>query len=477
MEILALIAAIAAMLWGTIFVLRGSLFVGLILVLIVGACFGHQFAHFDVGPLTMTLDRISIAAIAVAYVVQRLLGRLQPKPVTKQDAILFAFLGVLSVSTVYGLSIGIGQEGVPAAWRLIAGYFMPATIYWIARELPSSRDRQTLLFGSLTCFGVYLGVTGIAEYTHQWWAVFPKNIADPTAGLHFGRARGPMLQLPTYGVYVAVCMLAAWLWIPRLPRGGQLAVFCSLPLMMAGVVFSLTRSVWIGAALGATIVLMLSLRGAWRQMVLASIVAAGLLIGLTQADGMLGFQREETAAEAAMSANMRISFAYVSWQMFLDRPLMGCGFGNFPTAVSPYLEDRSVDMPLGLLRGLSHHNTLLSLLCETGILGLTLFVTLLYSWTHTAWKVWRNPKTTDWGRSQATLMLGAMGVYVAQLVFHDLTYTPMENSLMYLLAGLTVALQFRPNDRTSYQQRWTFVSADQMQNENSAPVEYPAGSI
>ncbi len=478
MEILPLIAGVAAMLWGTLFLFRGSLFVGLILVLIVGACFGHQFAHFDVGPLTMTLDRLAMVGIAVAYIVQRLLGRIVPRPVTKQDVVLLSFLGVLSVSTIYGFSIGEGQAGVPAAWRLIAGYFMPATIYWIAREIPSTRDRQMLFLGSLTCFGVYLGVTGIAEYTHQWWAVFPKVIADPTAGIHFGRARGPMLQSPTYGIYVSMCLLATWLWLPRLSRGGQLAVFCTLPLMMLGVVFGLTRSVWIGAALGVTIVLALSLQGAWRRMVLGSIVVAGLLVGITRHDSMMGLKREETAAEAAMSANMRISFAYVSWQMFLDRPLMGFGFGNFPTAVAPYLEDRSTAIPLYHIRGLSHHNTLLSLLTETGIIGLSLFLLLLYSWTRTAWIVWRDPRTADWGRSQATLMLGAMGVYVPQLLFHDLTYTPMENSILYLFAGLTASLRFSLDQRRiNAQEHWTFVPADQMQIETPATTVDPAGSI
>ncbi len=477
MEFLFLIAAVAAMLWGTVFVLRGSLFVGLILMLVVGSCFGHQYTHFDVGPITLTLDRIAIVGIAGAYLFQRLTGRLEPRPFTTQDYVLFAFLGILSVSTVYGLAIGEGQEGVPAAWRLIAGYFIPATIYWIARELPSSRDRWTLLLGSLTCFGVYLGLTGIAEHTQQWWAVFPKNIADPTVGLHFGRARGPMLQLPTYGVYLAVCMLAAWLWLPRLNRFGQLAVFCTLPVMMAGIAFSMTRSVWLGAGLGSVIVLVLSLQGSWRKMVIGSVVAATLLVGLTQADNLLKLKRDETAAEAEMSARSRVSFAYVSWQMFLDRPLMGCGFGNFPTAVLPYLDDRSVDLPLHRLRGLSHHNTLLSLLCETGIIGLSAFCTLLFFWARTAWKVFRDSSIPDWGRSQGVLMLGALGVYVAQLLFHDLTYTPMENSLMYLLAGLTLAVQFKQTDRDIFAERWTFVPADQMLPELAPEIEKPAGSV
>lgn len=477
MEILVIIAAVAAMLWGTVYVLRGSLFVGLIVMLVVGSCFGYQFTHFPVGPITLSLDRIAIAALAAAYVFQRLTGRIEPKPFTTQDYVMFAFLAVLSISTVYGFVIGEGQEGVPAAWRLIAGYFIPTTIYLIARELPSRQERTALFLGSMTVFGVYLGFTGIAEHFQQWWAVFPKNIADPKAGLHFGRARGPMLQLPTYGVYLSACMLAAWLWLPRLSRGGQLAVSCALPVMMAGITFSMTRSVWMGAVLGTMIVLALTLHGNWRRVVLGSMVIGGILVGLTQADNLLRLKRDETAAEAEMSAHLRVGFTYVSWEMFLDRPLMGCGFGNYPTAVLPYLDDRTVEMPLQRLRGLSHHNTLLSLLTETGIIGLSLFCAVLYFWTRTAWRAYRDPSVPDWARSQAVLMLGVMGVYLSQLLFHDLTYTPMDNSLMYLLAGLATALQFNRNERSVYDERWTFVPADQMQIETPTAIEKPAGSI
>ncbi len=66
--------------------------------------------------------------------------------------------------------------------------------------------------------------------------------------------------------------------------------------------------------------------------------------------------------------------------MFLDSPILGFGFGQFPEAKWPYIDDRSTDLNLEIIRPLSHHNTYLSLLVELGLVGLTLYMLLLASW-------------------------------------------------------------------------------------------------
>mgnify|MGYP002622788960 CR=1 FL=1 len=464
MDFLLVVATITALLWGLVFALRGSLLVGLIAVLLAGACFGHPFAHFDVGPITLTLDRLAIALVAGIYVVQRRLGRLDPKPLTAQEMVLLSLVGYLAVSTVYGGYTAPNADGFPGLWHLIAAYLMPATIYWMARDVKSAPSIQQWLFGTLVALGIYLGLTGIAEIAHQWWAVFPKHIADPEVGLHFGRARGPMVQLPTYGVYLATCLLAAWLWLPSLSRAGKLAVLCTIPVMLAGVYFSYTRSVWLGAASGLFIVWTLVLPGVWRRIVLGTAIVAAVFVGATQFDNLIRLKRDESAARAAMSANMRVSFAYVSWQMFLDRPFLGCGLGNFPSAKLEYLDDQSVDLPLQQIRDLSHHNTFLSLLTDTGIVGLLLFVTLLGMWVRSGWRTATSNTASPNERRQGVLLLGALGVYFCQLMFHDLTYTPMENSLLYLLAGLCAGIQQSEGRtrRRRVEPAWRFVPADQL---------------
>ena len=156
-------------------------------------------------------------------------------------------------------------------------------------------------------------------------------------------------------------------------------------------------------------------------------------------DKILAFQREQSASTVKDSAEARLSFAVVSWSMFKDSPLWGVGFGQFPTAKLPYLSER-VDLPLDNIRPLVHHNTFLSLLTETGIVGLGLFLAILFAWGHHAWLLYRDPATPPWACRQAVLFLGVLGLYACQLTFHELSYSTIDNCLVFFLAGATTGI-------------------------------------
>jgi O-antigen ligase len=404
------------------------------------ACFGHPFFHFEAGPVPLTLDRAMLVLLVAAYFFHRHLGRTDPKPLGPADVLLAAFVGLLVIS-----GTAVGWAGTPTEpwvtlFRLIVGYLTPCVLYWIVRQSVLGRRQVSQVHGLLTALGVYLGVTGILEITKQWWAVFPPHIADPRIGIHFGRARGPMVHAVSYGLYVNVCWLAAWLYGWRFGPRGRLVLLAISPLILAGAVLTFTRSVWIGTALAGMIVIALTFPARWRVVVLGGMLAAGLTLAVTRLDSLATMQREDSAEDSLKSVSMRGSFAYVSWKMFLDRPLLGFGFGQFYTAKLDYLDDRSTSLPLEQIRGFVHHNTFLSLLTETGLVGLALYLALLTLWARDAWRLARNPGLPDWARAQGVLMLGALGTYVPLAMFHELSYTSLENSLVFLLAGLTVGL-------------------------------------
>ncbi len=440
MPALYVIAGILATVWGAVFALRGSLVAGCLAYLTVAVCFGHPFWHANAGPVPVTLDRLVLVGLIVAYGVQWRLGRIDPKPAGRADWALLALIAVLVLSTLR-LEWSDGFPGGPeTVVRLWIGYLTPVCLYWIARQAPLGRRNVVLVQATLACLGVYLAVVGLLEVSGQWWAVFPRHMANPAVGIHFGRARGPMVHSVTFGLVLAVCLLAAWLWRARWGRVGQLMWLAMAPIMLAGVYFSYTRSVWMGAALGLAIVLGLTLHGPWRRLVLGAMVAAALLLVLTRMEKLLSFEREYQAQYTRQSVDLRGSFAYVSWQMFLDRPLLGSGFNQFPEAKKPYLSDRSTALELEAIRPYSHHSTFLSVLTEMGLVGFALFLMVLGLWALAAWRVIAGPATPAWARSHAVLFLGAMGVYVCQAFFHELSYTPIDNSLLFLLAGITVGI-------------------------------------
>jgi len=444
MTVLYTVAALIALVWGMVYLLRGSLLAGCLAVLIVAAVFGHEFMHFDLGPVPLTLDRILLPVLVAAYLVQRRLGRVRPGPLGWTDVLLLAFLVLLAVSgSVAGWGIdktGLGGDAEPLL-RLLLGYLIPFSLYWIARGARADQRQLTTVHAVLACLGIYLAITGLLEISGQWWAVFPRHIADPEAGIHFGRARGPMVQAVRYGLWLGVCLLAAWAWCPRLRRPGQLVLIALTPLMLAALYFSYTRSVWLGTAAAVTLLLGLKLRGAWRPLVLGGVAAAGLLVAVLAANDLVGFEREQSARATRHSVSLRGSFAYISWRMFLDRPLFGFGFGQFPEAKLPYLADRSTELDLESTRNLVHHNHFLSVLTETGLAGFALFLAVLACWTHTAWKIAGRPDAPPAAKAQALLLLGAITIWAAQMAFHEMSYSVVDNSLVFFLAGVTMGLR------------------------------------
>jgi O-antigen ligase len=249
-----------------------------------------------------------------------------------------------------------------------------------------------------------------------------------------------MVHAVSYGLYISVCGMAIWLYRWRFGLRGRYVLLLALPLALAGLVLSYTRAVWIGAAAALAIVLALTLRGRWRTVTLGGMVLAGLVLGATRLESFASMQREDSAADSLKSVSMRGAFTYVSWKMFLDRPLFGFGFGQFYTAKLEYLADRSTSLSLEDIRNYAHHNTFLSLLTETGLVGLGLYVALLACWGRAAWQLARSRSAPQWAQAQGVLMLGVLAVYVCLGAFHELSYTSLDNSLVFLLAGLTTGL-------------------------------------
>jgi O-antigen ligase len=434
------IAILAGIVWSFAFALRGSMIGGCLVFIVLTCCFGHEFLNFDLGPIPLTLDRIWIVVLAAMYTVQRGIRRTDPKPLGAVDLVLAGFIALVTVSTfASGAFTKTAMAGVPL-WHLAVGYVFPSLIYWFARQSHLSEKTVVSVQGFLAFFGLYLALTGIFEMTGQWSLVFPRYIADPNIGLHYGRARGPMVQSVSYGLYVGVCLIALLIWTLRFGRGGKLALFFGIPLLLAAVALTLTRSVWLGTALALFVFSALILRDSWRKLALCGMLGAALLVAVTKSDTLLGFEREGSSESTRSSAESRASFAYVSWKMFLDRPMLGFGFGQFPQAKWPYLDDRTSDLNLETIRPLSHHNTYLSLLVELGLVGFTLYMLLLASWARGAWRLYRGERRLAWVQAYGALTLCALATYAVQMMFHEVSYTSIDNSLIFMLGGITVGL-------------------------------------
>ena len=118
----------------------------------------------------------------------------------------------------------------------------------------------------------------------------------------------------------------------------------------------------------------------FRLGLLVAVLLLGASVVVSRWDHLVAFKRDKhvSASEMAESANLRPILAAYAWEMFRDRPFAGCGFGQYRQVNVDYQSRRSFDVPMEKAKQYVQHNVFLSLLTETGLMGVTLFVLLLW---------------------------------------------------------------------------------------------------
>ncbi len=84
------------------------------------------------------------------------------------------------------------------------------------------------------------------------------------------------------------------------------------------------------------------------------------------------------------------------------------------------------------------------MLTETGLVGFIIYLAMLATWARNGWRLWNSANAPKWIRAHGLMLLSALLCYMAQMVFHDVTYSPIDNSMIFLLAGIATGLQTEP---------------------------------
>jgi O-antigen ligase len=440
MELLLLIVAAAAIVWWAVCARYGSLWVGCAAFVALGYVLGPPLWSPKVGPIPLTVDRVLLLGLGAAFLWQWRAGRLAATRLTRVDWLLMVAIAYFTLRCVATPAATINASEVKPLWRLVAAFWVPASLYLVARTAPRSERAWRGMLWTLAGLGAFLAWTAVAEVGKEWWAVFPRYIADPTLGTHFGRARGPALNSASLGVMLTMCFWSAWMLWPRLPRLGQLVMACLFALIAGGVFLTFTRSTWIGLAGGLAVIPLCQLPKQWRSVLAIGVVLVGAVGVVALGERVTDLGRKDSDGSAEHSVYQRASFVYVSMRMFRDAPVFGHGFSRFYDLKMPYLADRSQQLELESLRKLDHHNTFLSVLVETGFVGLTLFVALLAAWGRAAWRLAGDATREPWQRSHGLFALAVLIAYLSSALFHDLTLLPTEHWVLFLSAGVSVAL-------------------------------------
>jgi O-antigen ligase len=447
-EPLIAIALLVGVIWGAVVFVRGGLLAGGLAVLLAGTCFGYFAYHAPTEPVPLTSDRILWVLLMVQLAVWWRLGLTASHRIGRGEVLLLAFAGVLAVNVALHDWTVRGVPGSPPVSQLVFNYLMPLGIYWAGWQARISERGVKVMFALLGVFGVYLALTAIAERAiAEGWElkslVFPPYIMTSKYEEFLGRGRGPLLNPAANGMLLGTCLAAGLMAWPRAPRWGQLALIAYSGLLCAGIGCTMTRSAWMGGGLGLLLIIFLVLPRLYRPWFLAAAVLGSAALVATQWANIIEINRDKyaTAEDAALSAELRPVLAAVAWEMFRDRPLVGCGFGHYIDEHRNYLANRKIDLPLEHARGVVQHNVWLSLLTETGLIGVTLFALVIIAWLRSAWRLWRSARAPLWMRQTGLLFLVVAANYFVNGMFQDMTIIPMVHMFLFFLAGVTVNLQ------------------------------------
>ncbi len=365
-------------------------------------------------------DRVAFLVVCVTVAIH-LATTHQPfhllSPVTRPMA------GLLVLSSCNVFCHGYNAE----SWSMFAAkWLVPFVIYQMAAViLPSQKALRAFEIFALIVLG-YLTLTSIAFLVGANWAILPAYILDENLGIHADRARGPFLQAVANGVTLTLLGLIAidTLRNRRLPRPLLLPLLAALPV---AVLATKTRSVWLSFA-GVLLLLLFSESREIRRASLGLLIAALI--------GVVGFAcwSENAIAERLEDRSpveFRLSMYQAGLEMFSEKPLLGWGYERMREELGRRISDFHQE-------AFYFHNTYLEVLVEHGLLGLFLYLWMVFD----LFRLGRKRLKLPWKgfpdqpfRAIWPLMLA---VYFINASFVGMNYQ-FVNVLLFTLAGILAA--------------------------------------
>lgn len=365
----------------------------------------------------MSVLNLLLITVFTSWALGRIFAREPIMRRTYLGGLLAGILLVCGISIVRGAAFPIGDryDGAEAAWDLMrvamtfAYYFLA---FWMVR---GERDRRRL------GWAIVLGLLAEALVT----IAYGRNGRGGRAIGSFGQSNELGAFLAMFTAFAAAQLPAARHWLARITLGASV-VAGSL-----AVVLTVSR----GAVVALVAALLLVALRSSRMLTLALLVvlaSAPLWIPDYLKDRMMGTQTEsETSDEVGLenSAQIRVDTWRAILKLVSEHPLDGVGFAGLGYVLP------AAGAELGVEVKDSPHNTYLRFLGEMGVLGLVLFMALLWR----CWTLAREGMRLARNRAERQLSLGLAAATLALVVscaFGDRFFSPLIAGNFWLACAL-----------------------------------------
>lgn len=403
--------------------------VGILVLLVVDRVERAPLLVVAVAPVGLTplpggLDAslaVSMAVVAVV-VLRRLAAGSAPLRVHRSLWVGVAVIALALVGTA-------GTPNVDAALRQDISLVVNLLLVAAVASACTSLDVPRRVAGVLVAAGAVVVVTSIRGVT-QFEAVNGGQTVN-------NRIRGTFTEPNQFGVFCAITLLVALALVLGAHTGrARAAAGAGALLALVGLMTSLSRGSWIGAALGLAVLLVL-LPAARRRLAVVALPALVLVIAVLVAGAdrpEIEVVRDRVATFGDVTGNPyddRPAIWAEGWRQATEQPWLGQGPGQFP-----YIAVRSADTVT--VRPWHAHNVLLNTSAELGFPAAVLLVLFTLWVLRVARRVVRRLPPRDAGLAAG--LAGALAVVVGQGLVDVTLRNAVVISVLATLLGLVLGL-------------------------------------
>lgn len=313
----------------------------------------------------------------------------------------------------------------------LIGFFILAGTSVRIREMKSFISIMIVL-------GIYMSVVAIMEQIGVVSIIIPPWIGDwkLNGTLGSGRSGGLLLQSEFTGLALGLiyCLL---FWPKKIAKGpGGLVQYAIGALLFVGTYLTYTRAAWMAIGMCAVVFFLLE------SFALGGKIVKSILMGLLGVSLVLFvfIQPAKVAGERVSDVgtiNYRLNLWSAGLKMAAERPILGHGISQFEKKAADYQGSLGNIPEIKIAeRGTGAHNIFINLLVEQGLVGLVLFICIIWGVFSSARKAvisWGGFKGTEW------LFLFTM-VYFINAQFLNI-HEPVTNLIYFGTMGMVAGLR------------------------------------
>jgi len=440
---LIVIGIFSATLFFLIFTLWGDLTFGLLIWLFTAIFLGKEFFFIAIpGIPDIYLERMIFIVLLPVFLYQIWMGRERILPNTWIDYLMVLTLGILLISMSITGFLATTREELQPFGVFLSGFLFPFFFYYFGKTVLYTEERIRILLWSFFLLFLYLVILGYLEHFKINGLIFPKYIADPFAGIHYGRVRGPFLTASVDGWIIASLFFLALFLRSRIQSGGMrtwiiLVLLASIPVLF----YTYTRAVWLSFLIAPLVVFFFSKQLAFRMRYLVFPLVLLILYVFLNWQNITGAERAAGGVVQISEVEDRLALYEATKTIFKERPAFGVGFGRFGREANFYAAGLGIRTHIGAT---SQHNIFFGLVSEVGLLGLIPFVLILYYALRYSVILFRRLGEEGLiSRDLVVVFWAMMIVYLINASFIQTQYFTGANCFIFIWIGVMVGLYQR----------------------------------